>query len=62
MSMVYLSLCLDCANRTKRGTEKQRACCLAFPNGIPPEVWASKNSKTKNAPCGNGFKFEPKEK
>lgn len=62
MSMVYLPLCLDCANKTKIGSAKQRTCCKAFPDGIPPEVWASKTAKTKEEPCGKGYKFEPKKK
>ena len=45
--------CLNCANFTE-GDE-----CLAFPDGIPPQIISWDRPHTKPYPGDNGIRFEP---
>ena len=47
-----LSSCAKCANYI------QASICLAFPDGIPDEIWFDENDHHKPHPDDNGIKFE----
>jgi len=49
---IYSDVCSLCINKTEGRT------CLAFPEGIPDEIWDGKNKHTKPFKGDNGIQFE----
>lgn len=54
--MFKLKQCEVCDNLTKI-IDRENAACLAFPNGIPKDLWDDKVEHTKPYPNDNGIQF-----
>lgn len=51
----YSPVCLRCKNLTGQGLTET---CIAFPNGIPYEIWSGENKHTSPYPGDHGIHFE----
>ena len=59
MIFVKKIACIDCKNAYKG---EHKVCCMAFPNGLPDNISQGTVDPRKLKECGNGYKFEPKDK
>jgi hypothetical protein len=53
--IVYSPVCVFCKHFF---TGKLEHTCLAFPEGIPDEIWRGDNDHKKPYPGDNGIQFE----
>lgn len=51
--MIFYNSCSKCVNFAERKR------CLAFPDGIPDDIWTMKNDHTVSTGNDNGITFEP---
>ena len=51
---IFSPVCVYCQHVTSLMTRR----CVAFPDGIPYEIWIGDNKHTKPYPGDNGIQFE----
>ena len=58
---IHFPKCAKCKHLFPKSNRNSISTCLAFPEGIPPEILWNKIDHDKTYPGDNGIQFEPKE-
>ena len=58
--LVYSSVCSSCKHYELSVEDYSIEKCMAFPEGIPLEIWEGRNDHKTSYPGDNGIQYEKK--